>query len=154
MAVEAYVVAGWRRWLAAEPTITKGSSPIKRAARRPRCRGNPSANDALISWRILTSEFRVLAKGQGEITDTRDRQARAETTMTDKLIDRNPDILGGTPVFTGTRVPVRILMEHLEAGDRLDEFLDDYPTVSRGQAIELLDRAPMILVGDADEGAA
>ena len=55
--------------------------------------------------------------------------------MTDKLIDRNPDILGGTPVFAGTRVPVRILMEHLEAGDRLDEFLDDYPTVSRGQAV-------------------
>lgn len=48
----------------------------------------------------------------------------------DKLIDRNPDILGGTPVFRGTRVPVRILMEHLEAGDRLDEFLDDYPTVT------------------------
>ena len=51
--------------------------------------------------------------------------------MTDALIDRNPNILGGTPVFAGTRVPVRILMEHLEAGDRLDEFLDDYPTVSR-----------------------
>lgn len=47
--------------------------------------------------------------------------------MTDALIDRNPNILGGTPVFAGTRVPVRILMEHLEAGDRLDEFLDDYP---------------------------
>ena len=51
--------------------------------------------------------------------------------MADRLIDRNPDILGGTPVFSGTRVPVRILMEHLEAGDRLDEFLDDYPTVTR-----------------------
>ena len=54
--------------------------------------------------------------------------------MTDKLIDRNPDILGGTPVFAGTRVPVRILMEHLEAGDRLDDFLADYPTVTRAQA--------------------
>ena len=51
--------------------------------------------------------------------------------MTDTLIDRNPEILGGTPVFAGTRVPVRILMEHLEAGDRLDDFLVDYPTVSR-----------------------
>lgn len=61
--------------------------------------------------------------------------------MTDKLIDRNPDILGGTRVFQGTRVPVRILMEHLEAGDRLDEFLDDYPTVTREQAVQLLDRA-------------
>ena len=61
--------------------------------------------------------------------------------MTDKLIDRNPEILGGTPVFSGTRVPVRILMEHLEAGDRLDEFLDDYPTVTRDQAVKLLERA-------------
>ena len=56
--------------------------------------------------------------------------------MTDKLIDRDPDILSGTPVFSGTRVPVRILMEHLEAGDRLDDFLDDYPTVSRDQAVK------------------
>ena len=54
--------------------------------------------------------------------------------MTDTLIERNPEILGGTPVFAGTRVPVRILMEHLEAGDRLDEFLDDFPTVTREQA--------------------
>ena len=69
--------------------------------------------------------------------------------MTDKLIDRNPDILGGTPVFSGTRVPVRILMEHLEAGDRLEEFLDDYPTVSREQAIELLERATAMLVSAA-----
>ena len=64
----------------------------------------------------------------------------AEAIMTDKLIDRNPDILGGTPVFNGTRVPVRILMEHLEAGDGLDEFLDDYPTVTREQAVQLLER--------------
>ena len=69
--------------------------------------------------------------------------------MTEKLIDRNPDILGGTPVFSGTRVPVRILMEHLEAGDRLDDFLDDYPTVTREQAVELLERATAQLLGDA-----
>ena len=74
--------------------------------------------------------------------------------MTDKLIDRNPDILGGTPVFSGTRVPVRILMEHLEAGDRLDEFLEDYPTVSRDQAIALLERAKAMLVGRGNEAAA
>ena len=67
--------------------------------------------------------------------------------MTDKLIDRNPDILGGAPVFNGTRAPVRILMEHLEAGDRLDEFLDDYPTVTRDQAVKLLERAKTALVG-------
>ena len=69
--------------------------------------------------------------------------------MTAKLIDRNPDILGGTPVFSGTRVPVRILMEHLEAGDRLDDFLDDYPKVTREQAVELLERATAQLLGEA-----
>ncbi len=74
--------------------------------------------------------------------------------MTDKLIDRNPEILGGTPVFRGTRVPVRILMEHLEAGDRLDEFLDDYPTVTRDQAVELLERATTALVGGGNESFA
>ena len=60
--------------------------------------------------------------------------------MTGKVIDRRADILGGTPVFSGTRVPVRILIEYLEAGDRLDDFLDSFPTVSRSQAIEVLER--------------
>ena len=69
--------------------------------------------------------------------------------MTEKLIDRNPDVLGGTPVFLGTRVPVRILMEQLEAGDRLDDFLNDYPTVTREQAVGVLERATAQLVGDA-----
>jgi len=62
-------------------------------------------------------------------------------SITDKLIDRNPEIIGGTPVFSGTRVPIRILIEHLAAGDRLDEFLEDYPTVTREQAVGLLKRA-------------
>ena len=68
--------------------------------------------------------------------------------MTDTLIDRNPEILGGTPVFADTRVPVRILMEHLEAGDRLDDFLVDYPTVSRRQTVALLERATTMLLLD------
>ena len=58
------------------------------------------------------------------------------------------------PYFPGTRVPVRILMEHLEAGDRLDEFLEDYPTVTRDQAVAVLNRAKTMLVGKADEAAA
>ncbi len=74
--------------------------------------------------------------------------------MADKLIDRNPGILGGTPVFSGTRVPVRILMEHLESGDRLDEFLKDYPTVTRDQAVAVLERAKAMLVGKVDEATA
>ena len=75
-------------------------------------------------------------------------------TMTDTLIERNPDILGGTPVFAGTRVPVCILMEHLEAEDRLDDFLTDYPTVSRSQAVALLERATTMLESGGDEAAA
>ena len=74
--------------------------------------------------------------------------------MSDTLIERNPDILGGTPVFAGTRVPVRTLMEHLEAGDRLDDFLEDFPTVSREQALEALERAKGMLTSGADETAA
>ena len=62
-----------------------------------------------------------------------------------KEISRNLGILGGTPVFSGTRVPIRILIEHLEAGDRLDDFLDSYPTVSRDQAIAVLKSAKMVL---------
>ena len=74
--------------------------------------------------------------------------------MSDTLIDRNPDILGGTPVFAGTRVPVRILIEYLEAGDPLDEFLDNFPTVSRSQAIGVLGLARTMLTGASDEAAA
>ncbi len=74
--------------------------------------------------------------------------------MTDKLIDRDPEILGGTPVFAGTRVPVRILMENLEAGDCLDEFLEDFPSVSRQQAIAVLERAAALLLSDTNEAAA
>ena len=74
--------------------------------------------------------------------------------MTDTPIERNPDILGGTPVFSGTRVPVRTLMEHLEAGDRLDDFLEDFPTVSREQALKALDLAKVMLTSSANETAA
>jgi uncharacterized protein (DUF433 family) len=55
------------------------------------------------------------------------------------------DILGGQPVFRGTRVPVESLFDHLEAGVPLDEFLDDFPTVSKEQAVALLDVANKLL---------
>ena len=64
-------------------------------------------------------------------------------------IDRDSDILGGTPVFSGTRVPVRILIEYLEAGDRLDDFLDSHPTVSRGQAVAVLEQIKGMIAGAA-----
>lgn len=73
--------------------------------------------------------------------------------MNNEAISRNPGILGGTPVFSGTRVPIRILIEHLEAGDRLDDFLDSYPTVSRDQAVAVLKAANTALTGEPDEAA-
>jgi len=62
-----------------------------------------------------------------------------------ELITIDNDILGGQPVFKGTRVPVESLFDHLEAGVPLDEFLDDFPTVSKEQAIALLDMANKLL---------
>ncbi|HET6881218.1 MAG TPA: DUF433 domain-containing protein [Pirellulales bacterium] len=60
----------------------------------------------------------------------------------------DPDILGGTPVFVGTRVPVRTLLDYLEAGDSLHEFLDDFPSVRREQAIAALQLAKQLLVAN------
>ena len=73
--------------------------------------------------------------------------------MNDNPASRNPGILGGTPVFSGTRVPIRILIEHLEAGDRLDDFLDSYLTVSRDQAIAVLKTAKRVLTEDSTSPA-
>ena len=57
------------------------------------------------------------------------------------LITSTPDILGGTPVFSGTRVPVQTLIEYLEGGQSIDEFLEGFPTVSREQVIAFLEEA-------------
>ncbi len=61
------------------------------------------------------------------------------------ILNSNPDILGGQPVFTGTRVPVETLFDHLEAGIPLDEFLEDFPGVSKEQAIAILDLASKLI---------
>ena len=57
------------------------------------------------------------------------------------VIHSDPEILGGTPVFAGTRVPAQTLIDYLEGGHPLDEFLDDFPSVSREQAIAALELA-------------
>jgi uncharacterized protein (DUF433 family) len=64
----------------------------------------------------------------------------------DTVIQCSDDILGGTPVFKGTRVPARILIDYLEAGDRLDDFLEDFPTVTRAQALRALELAKEALL--------
>ena len=62
-------------------------------------------------------------------------------TAKQSLMTSSPDILGGTPVFRGTRVPVQTLIEYLEGGQTIDEFLDGFPTVTREQVIAFLEEA-------------
>jgi uncharacterized protein (DUF433 family) len=69
--------------------------------------------------------------------------------MASKLITVDPEIHSGTPVFAGTRVPVKVLFDHIEAGDSLEVFLDDFPSVSREIAIAVLEEARAALVQDA-----
>jgi len=57
------------------------------------------------------------------------------------LITMSPDVLGGTPVFAGTRVPVQTLIEYLEGGETIDDFLEGFPTVTREQVIAFLEEA-------------
>ena len=66
-----------------------------------------------------------------------------------QVVQSHPDILGGTPVFVGTRVPVQSLFDHLEGGDTLDEFLRQFPSVKREQAIAALDLARDSLLAGA-----
>jgi uncharacterized protein (DUF433 family) len=65
------------------------------------------------------------------------------------VVQRSPEVLNGTPVFTGTRVPAKTLIDYLEAGDRLKDFLEDFPTVSREQALAALEIAKEALLQDA-----
>lgn len=67
-----------------------------------------------------------------------------------RVIHSDPYILGGTPVFVGTRVPVKTLLDYLEAGDSLDEFLDHFPSVSREQAVAVLELAKDMLMAHAN----
>jgi uncharacterized protein (DUF433 family) len=64
-----------------------------------------------------------------------------------RVVHRDPEILSGTPVFVGTRVPARTLIEYLEGGYNLDQFLDSFPTVRREQAVAFLEQASQALLG-------
>jgi uncharacterized protein (DUF433 family) len=68
-------------------------------------------------------------------------------SSSDNVITRNSDVLGGTPVFRGTRVPFQALLDYLEGGQTLDEFLEDFPTVTREAAVHALELAKSLVVG-------
>jgi len=69
--------------------------------------------------------------------------------MIKSAISCSPDVMGGTPVFAGTRVPVQTLLDYLEAGDSIDEFLAGFPSVSREQVIAFLEQAKDRLVASS-----
>jgi uncharacterized protein (DUF433 family) len=74
---------------------------------------------------------------------------RMATTDPALVVHRDPEILGGTPVFVGTRVPVKTLFDYLEAGDSLEVFLEEFPSVRREQAIAALELARESIAPDA-----
>ena len=67
----------------------------------------------------------------------------------EEIIHRDPDILGGTPVFKGTRVPIDSFLDHLKSGISLEEFLDDFPSVNRQMAEEFLELVKRVLLNDS-----
>jgi uncharacterized protein (DUF433 family) len=69
--------------------------------------------------------------------------------MKKKVVSIDPEVMGGTPCFTGTRVPVQTLLDYIEAGDSIDDFLDGFPTVKRAQVIAFLEEAKDRLVAAA-----
>jgi uncharacterized protein (DUF433 family) len=80
--------------------------------------------------------------------DTVHDQAYVEA-MSKAAVSTSPDTMGGTAVFAGTRVPVQTLLDYLEAGDSIDEFLAGFPSVSREQVVSFLARAAALAVNDA-----
>ncbi len=70
------------------------------------------------------------------------------------LIQRSDEILGGTPVFAGTRVPVQTLFDYLEEGDTLAEFLDDFPAVSKEHAVRVLEKTKETMLAQEYESVA
>jgi uncharacterized protein (DUF433 family) len=66
--------------------------------------------------------------------------------MRSSAIEIDPEVLGGVPCFVGTRVPVKVLFDYLEAGETLDEFLDEFPSVKRELAVRLLEDSHIALL--------
>ncbi|HSK11590.1 MAG TPA: DUF433 domain-containing protein [Phnomibacter sp.] len=65
--------------------------------------------------------------------------------MTDRVINIDPEILGGTPVFNGTRVPIKNLFDYLETGDSIEDFLQDFEGVSKEQVIRVLEMSQKLI---------
>ena len=69
--------------------------------------------------------------------------------MGSPVVSSTPEIMGGTPVFPGTRVPVQTLLDYLKAGDTIEDFLEGFPTVTREQVVAFLERGAALAITDA-----
>jgi uncharacterized protein (DUF433 family) len=92
--------------------------------------------DNRVRWQVLHHDV----KGNGIL-----RSGEMAMSPADSVIVKNPNILSGTPVFRGTRVPLQLLFDSLERGHTLEQFLEGYPTVSREMAIAALQEAQQLL---------
>jgi uncharacterized protein (DUF433 family) len=88
----------------------------------------------------------VSLRGTIPVGRRRDLDPRAWYYLMVEVIIKNRDILGGTPVFRGTRVPIQTLFDYLEGGETLEDFLEGFPTVSRDSAVAALEEAKHLLL--------
>jgi uncharacterized protein (DUF433 family) len=96
---------------------------------------------AVVLIGISVFRFEIAGGGVRIIASNRLEFTRGRMPSLDSVVHSDPEILGGTPVFQGTRVPLRNLIDCLERGHTLDEFLDSFPSVSRNQAVAALEAA-------------
>ena len=89
-------------------------------------------------------KFKTLAKLLPQLTVS--QNLRKFETMNDRVINIDPEILGGTPVFFGTRVPVKNLFDYLESGDSIEVFLEDFEGVSKEQVIKVLEMSQKLML--------
>jgi len=100
----------------------------------------------------LGPRLSLVSRGANAAELTFSREADAITKSSD-VLECSPEVQGGVPVFRGTRVPVSTLLDYLEGGDRLSEFLDEFPTVKREQAEAVLELAKGLIARDGREAA-
>src|SRR6266568_3621741 len=102
----------------------------------------------------MTTEVKSTAKISGPIPAAATHRRRLHAmpvreylaAMKKSVVSLDPEVMSGTPVFRGTRVPVQTLLDHLEGGESIDDFLEGFPSVSRKQAIAFLEEAKDLLI--------
>ena len=120
-------------------TVEKSACDRKRSTRPGSGDGRAGGNGGLGLPQRGLVESKLVLRATGP-------KARS-VNLAGEVIVKDPDVLGGAPVFRGTRVPFQALLDYLEGGQNLDEFIDDFPTVTREAAISALELANSVLAG-------